>query len=112
LSNGLGEDIYEFTLYPGTVQRIDIVAERKVLLIATLVDDNGDLIENAVVERDKNPMLIDASGFFQSEVSPGESLRVKMSQGRQCEFSVPEVVKEEVLVINDPMHCQEIILDD
>lgn len=112
LSNGLGEDIYEFTLYPGTVQRIDIVAERKVLLIATLVDDNGDIIENAVVERDKNPMLIDASGFFQSEVSPGESLRVKMSQGRECEFSVPEDVKDEVLVINDPMHCQEIILDD
>jgi len=112
LSNGIGEDVYEFTLYPGTVQRIDIVAQRKVLLIATLVDNDGELIENAVIEREGSPLLIDASGFFQSEVRPGEVLRVQPEQGAECEFTVPESENEEVLVVNDPLHCQEIILDE
>ncbi len=104
VSNGFGEQVYEFSLYPGNIQRIEMEAKREVLLIATLVDQFGALIEDAVVEREPNPILIESGGFFQSEVSPGEVLRVKPAVGEECEFTVPDLL-DEVSVLDQPILC-------
>ncbi len=112
LSNGLDEKDYEFTLFPGGVKRIDLVAEQKILLIATLVNQFGELIENAVVDYETNPVLIEAGGFFQAEVIPGDTLTVNLSSGEQCEFIVPPPDGEEVLVLDEPILCRALTGED
>jgi len=107
LSNGLDKEDYEFTLFPGSVQRIEVLAEQKILLIATLVNRFGELIENALVEHGPNPVLIEEGGFFQAEVLPGETLVVKPVSGESCEFVVPPADGEEVVVVDEPILCRE-----
>lgn len=112
LSNGIGHDTWEFTLYPGNVQRIDIIAKRKVLLIAAIVDESGELVTQAVVDRSPNPQLIQSDGLFQAEVEPGEVLRATRQDGTACEFSAPDAnEKDDVLVVDSPLVCQHIDLE-
>lgn len=108
LSNGLGEDIYEFTLYPGNVQRIDLFTEKKILLIANLQDESGNLLESGVLETKPNPQLLSAGGFIQAEVSPGKVLTVRQEGGSLCEFVVPSGGKDAVLVMEEPLLCRAI----
>jgi len=110
LSNGIGEDIYEFTLYPGSVQRIAITARREVLLIATLTDPDGTILENAVIDRKPNPIVIDETGLLQAELSPGELITVRKNDDSLCQFTVPDLDEwdDEVLVPADPIICQQI----
>ncbi|MBX2885298.1 MAG: TcfC E-set like domain-containing protein [Granulosicoccus sp.] len=107
LSNGLDQETFEFTLFPGGVQRIELLAKQKVLLIATLVNQFGEVIENALIDYETNPILIEEGGFFQGEVTPGEKLLVKPSVGPECVFIVPEANGEEVLVMDEPILCLE-----
>lgn len=106
LTNGVGEDIYEFTLYPGNVQRIDIITEQKILLIVNLEDESGELLEEGVVEMRPNPQLLSIGGFLQAEVVPGEVLRVRRGDGRVCEFKVPDGGKDTVVVLDEPLLCR------
>ncbi len=108
LSNGLGGDIYEFTLYPGNVQRIDIVTEQKVLLIANLIDESGLLLEEGVVEVQPNPQLLSVGGFLQAEVSPGKVLLVRRGDGSACEFVVPDGENDAVLIMDEPLLCRTV----
>lgn len=112
LSNGLGEDVYEFTLYPGNVQRIDLVTEQKILLIANLQDEFGQLLEAGVVETKPNPQLLSAGGFIQAEVPPGKVLRVRREDGGLCEFVVPDGGKDAVLVMDEPLLCRPVRIAD
>lgn len=106
LSNGIGNDVFEFTLYPGTVERIEIVAERQILLIATLVDEQGEPMGNAVVELEGNPMVTDADGILQAELSPGRVMSVTGLEGQSCVFTVPDAPDgEEVYVLEEPLVC-------
>lgn len=106
LSNGIGEEIYDFTLFPGSIKRISIEARREILLVASLVDARGELIVDALVQTDENPALIDSSGVFQAEVSPGAQLSVTLGDGQDCFFTVPDVAAEdEMLIPDDPLRC-------
>ena len=106
LSNGMGEEIYDFTVFPGGVKRISIDARREVLLVASLVDDAGNLIIDALVETPDNPALVDSSGVFQAEVAPGEELIVKLEDGTRCAFTVPSASEtDDILIPDTPLAC-------
>lgn len=111
LSNGVDKESFKFTLYPGGVQRIEILAQQKVLLIATLVNQFGETVENALIDYGANPILIEEGGFFQGEVVPGETVLVKPSVGPECEFVVPDADGEEVLVLDEPLLCSVVQTD-
>ena len=107
LSNGLGEEVHEFALYPGNVERIDIVAETRVLLIAALVDERGTPLGSAVVETGENPQVSDADGIVQIEASPGGELVVRALDGRRCTFVVPDAPPAtEMLIPDEPLICK------
>ena len=107
LSNGIGERAHEFTLFPGSVQRIDVEARREVLLIATLVDERGAAIVDATFETARGPVLIDSSGVFQAELSPGETFEVRRDGRAVCEFDAPEPPDDEPILIPErPLPCR------
>ena len=106
-SNGIGRDVHRFTLYPGNVQRIDVRAEPRVLLIAAIVDADGAALASAVVEIDDNPQVTDVGGILQAEVVPGSRLPVRALDGRRCTLLVPDAPPgEEVLVPLEPLVCE------
>ena len=105
-SNGLGNDIHQFTLYPGNVQRIDILAERQVLMIVPLVEADGTALGNAVVEIGDNPQVTDPEGLLQAEVVPGSRLSVRTVDGRRCSITVPDAPPgTEILFPDEPLVC-------
>ena len=107
LSNGIGERAHEFTLFPGSVQRIDVAARREVLLIATLVDERGAAIVDATFETARGPVLIDSSGVFQAELSPGKTFEVRRDGRAVCEFDAPEPPDDEPILIPErPLPCR------
>ncbi len=105
LSNGLGNEEFEFTLYPGHIHRVQLEAVREILLVATLVDTSGQLITDAIINRGPNPLLIGEDGFLQAELAPGESVTVKSASTGLCQFVVPDS-EEEVVVLNEPLLCR------
>ena len=106
LSNGIGEEIYEFTLYPGSIERISIEARREFLLVASLVNERDELIVDALVQTEDNPALIDSSGVFQAEVAPGERLVVMLADGSGCVFNIPEATTDDdILIPDEPLPC-------
>ena len=104
LSNGLGNEEFEFTLYPGHIHRVKLEAIREILLVATLVDSSGQLITDAIINRGPNPLLIGEDGFLQAELAPGESVTVESASTGLCQFVVPDST-EEVVVLNEPLLC-------
>lgn len=104
LSNGIGESIYEFSLFPGNVERITVVAKNLVLLVTELVRENGDSVGNAVVEIDGNPLLID-SGIFQGELPQGDIITIRPEAGPPCRFEVPLSPGEDVFVTETALVC-------
>jgi|GEM_PF-1905685 len=106
LSNGIDEEIYEFTLYPGSIERISIEARREFLLVASLVNERDELIVDALVQTEDNPALIDSSGVFQAEVAPGERLVVMLADGSDCVFNTPEATTDDdILIPDEPLPC-------
>lgn len=106
-SNGMGNDVHEFTLYPGNVHRIDTRAEARVLLIATLVDERGEPLANAVLRNGADPSVTDASGLLQAELAPGTAFEVEPLEGGTCVVTTPEAPPDaEVQVADEPLVCR------
>ncbi len=106
LGNGLADDRYEFTVFPGTVHRIDMQARREVLLIATLVDDKGNLLVDALLKTERNALLVDRDGILQAEVHAGEWLTIRKNDSSTCQIQVPQSDDEDVIIPDEPMVCQ------
>jgi len=107
LTSTLSQDTFTFTVYPGAVYRIVADVLVKVLLIATIVDENDEVVRNGFVPRDPNPVLVDSEGFFQAEVSPGDVLTVVRTGMPDCTFSIPQAaVDEEMLILDAPLVCK------
>jgi len=108
LSNGIGSRVYEFTLFPGNVQRIVVRAESRVLLIAALVDAEGEPLGSAVVEDGDDLFVTAADGLLQAELPVGRSFTVKPLRGGDCVITVPAVDPGvEVHVVEDPLLCRD-----
>jgi hypothetical protein len=106
LISALTEDTFRFTVYPGAVYRINAEVRVRVLLIATIVDEDGELVRNGFVNRVSNPVLVDSEGFISAEVSPGEQLNVVRRGLPDCTISVPKTGAEDNMQILDaPLAC-------
>lgn len=109
LTSTLSENTFRFTVYPGVVYRVNAEARVRVLLIATIIDERGEIVRDGFVNRDPNPVLVDSEGFIQAEVSPGEILTVVRTGLPNCTLVVPEVSgDEEFLILDDPLTCKVI----
>lgn len=106
LASTLSQNTFIFTLYPGMLERVAVEARQRILLVGTLVDGDGQLIQNAYIDQQPSPLLITSGGFVQIEATPGERIRVNRPTEASCQFRVPEVsAGEEVLVAPEPLLC-------
>lgn len=106
LGSTMLQDTFSFTLYPGMLERIQVEARHRILLVGTLVDVDGQLIEQAYIDQHPNPLLIDTGGFVQMEATPGERIPVRQRSGEICHFVVPaDTLAEEVVVATEPLRC-------
>jgi hypothetical protein len=109
LTSALTEDTFSFTVYPGTVYRIKAKIRVRVLLIATIVDEDGEIVRNGFVNRISNPVLVDSDGFISAEVSPGELLNVVRKGLPDCTLTVPQATATEIILILDaPLECARV----
>ena len=106
LTSALTEDTFRFTVYPGTVYRINADVRVRVLLIATIIDEKGEVLRDGFVNRVPNPVLVDSEGFISAEVSPGEQLNVVRRGLPDCTLTVPSATAEEnMLILDAPLTC-------
>jgi len=110
ITTSLSEDEFRFSAFPGAVYRITTDIIFKVLLIASIEDENGEPVTNGFIPRDVEPALVDPDGFVQIEASPGERLTVVRTGMPDCLFIVPQAnaEEEEMLVPNDPLTCRTV----
>jgi hypothetical protein len=109
LISALTEDTFRFTVYPGAVYRIKAVVRIRILLIATVVDELGEVVRNGFVNRLPNPVLVDSDGFISAEVSPGELLNVVRKGLPDCTLTVPlSTATENMLILDSPLECIDI----
>lgn len=106
LTSALTEDTFRFTVYPGAVYRISAEARVRVLLIATVIDEDGEVLRDGFVNRLPNPVLVDSDGFISAEVSPGELLNVVRRGLPDCTLKVPlAAASENMLILDAPLKC-------
>lgn len=106
LGNGIADNVYNFTLFPGGVHRVTVIARRQLLLIASIVDENSEFITNAVVQSERNTLIISDDSILQVEVYTDEIMSVRLKDGRTCNITVPNNVFEDVVVVDEPLVCR------
>ncbi|MFK7854962.1 MAG: TcfC E-set like domain-containing protein [Granulosicoccus sp.] len=106
LGNGLADGVHNFTLFPGGVQRITIEARRQLLLIASIVDTEGDYIVDALIQSERNTLIVGEDSILQAEVFAGEVMSVRLSDGSTCSITVPDDTVDDVVIPDEPMVCQ------
>ena len=106
LTSALTQDTFRFTVYPGAVYRIQADVRVRILLIATIVDEDGEVVRNGFVSRESDPVLVDADGFISAEVSPGEVLNVSRTGLPNCTITVPQTsIDETMMILDAPLEC-------
>ena len=108
-ASSMDNKTFEFTLYPGSVQRLQTSAQLRVLLIATIVDELGLVISDGYISNDdNNPLRVSPEGTLQIEATPGARLGIKRDAGAKCFVVVPEVTgKNLVSVPSEPLICRK-----
>lgn len=107
LASTFEQENFQATLYPGNILRLATKARHRRLLISTVVDKSGELLSNAVLQRDQGPLLIGTNGLLQVETSEGEKFKVERADGSACEIQVPAALgDEEVVVLSEPLMCR------
>ncbi|MEM9605707.1 MAG: TcfC E-set like domain-containing protein [Pseudomonadota bacterium] len=94
------------TLFPGHVSRQVWRVAPAYVLIASVVDFDGQIIESARIEGGMNPAIVDDGGVFQLEVIPGSALIFTLPDGAQCVSVAPEPETDDfVQVLDTPLTC-------
>ncbi len=107
LASTIEQEGFEVTLYPGNIVRLSTEARERHLLIATVVDSRGELLGNAIVQRDEGPLMISSDGLLQLETSNGEAFDVVQEDGSACTLTMPQHMgKDEVVVLDASLVCQ------
>ncbi len=95
------------TLFPGHVSRQSWQVAPAYVMIASVLDTRGNLIEEGRIEGGLNPALIDDGGVFQLEVVPGSTLVFTTPSGEQCSATVPPPATADfVQVLDQPLACE------
>lgn len=105
VDNGLDRREYQFTLYPGNVERINAHTVPKYELITTLVDLKGNHIADMQVEHDAGPTDVGADGVVQVSVSPGEVIKVRKSDNSECAVIAPYADGKDTYIPSRPLVC-------
>gem|GEM_PF-1609939 len=103
--SGFDQDIGSFTLYPGNVHEVQVEAENRFLLITTLVNNQQQRLTNVVVNNQGEQYFVLEDGIVQIEVKPFDELDIDLSDGTQCQVTVPDPLGEDVLIQAAPMIC-------
>ncbi len=107
LASTFERESFDVTLYPGNILRMKTLARERHLLIATVVDNQGELLFNAVLQRDGGPLMIGSDGLLQLETSGGEVFEVLKEDGSSCVLTMPEqFTAEEVVVLDTSLVCR------
>ena len=107
LASTFEQESFDVTLYPGNILRMKTLARERHLLIATVVDTDGELLSNAVLQRDGGPLMVGSDGLLQLEMSSGEVFDVLEADGSSCVLTMPEqLAAEEVVVLDTSLVCQ------
>ena len=109
LASAMDNTSFEFTLYPGSVQRLQSSAQRRVLLIATIVDELGNIVSDGFISGDDdNPLRISPEGTLQLEATPGARLTIKRDTGPECSVLVPDATETNLISVPpEPLVCEE-----
>lgn len=108
LASTFEQESFDVTLYPGNILRMKTLARERHLLIATVVDNEGELLSNAVLQRDSGPLMIGSDGLLQLETSGGEVFDVLEEDGSSCVLTMPEqFAAEEVVILDTSLVCQQ-----
>ncbi len=103
--SGLDRRDYEFALYPGNVERVVTHTVPKYQLVTTLVDQQGNQIEDGIITYEEGPVDFGDGGVVTATVAPGEVLRVIMSVDSSCMVIAPNAREHEILVSKRPLVC-------
>ncbi len=107
VSQGISNEVHEFTLYPGTVHDITLDNAGKYLLIAKVVDLQGVAVAGAIAENLDEAAITNSDGILQAEVRPGQELLLQRRDRSECRVDAPEVDDEDFVVLEAPMICLE-----
>ncbi|MDO6460708.1 TcfC E-set like domain-containing protein [Granulosicoccaceae sp. 1_MG-2023] len=105
VDKGLDRREYQFTLYPGNVERINAHTVPKYELITTLVDLKGNHIADVQVEHAAGPTEVGADGVVQVNVSPGEVIKVRKKDDSECAVIAPYAEGKETYIPARPLVC-------
>jgi len=106
ITSALDENEFRFTVFPGAVYRITTDIVFRLLLVASIEDENGEVVRNGFIPHERSPALVDADGFIQAEVTPGERLTVTRPGKPDCVFIAPLEDDQAMLVLDTPLTCR------
>ncbi len=94
------------TLFPGHVSRQVWNVAPAYVLIASVQDASGNLIDAGRIDGGLNPAIIDDGGVFQLEVVPGSTLVFTTPDQQVCSAQVPPPANADfVQVLDVPLSC-------
>lgn len=96
------------TLLPGTVVHLTWNVEKRVVLIAKIVDKNGAPMENARVDGASLIGSTGAEGWLQAEISTAiKELHITSTDGATCRVSLPTLdPKAQIQSLTENLLCQ------
>lgn len=96
-------------LYPGNVAFVSFATREIVVLVASLLDEQGRPLGNASVSSEAESTSTDEAGFFQLTAGEGETLTVKRSDGKTCKLETDGLPVQDGLVLpKGPMQCSSL----
>lgn len=106
LTSSLADSSFNFTVYPGAVQRIQTTASETVLLVASVITPDGLVLEDGYIVQDDNPLSLGSEGILQIEAIPGEFLDVQRDNSPSCRIEVPMATEtSDISVPMEPLIC-------
>ncbi len=107
LTSSLVDSSFNFTIYPGAVQRIQTTAHETVLLIASVVTPDGFILNDGYIIQGDNPLRLSPEGLLQIEATPGKLLEIQRDNGLACRIEVPMATEQsDISIPSEPLICQ------
>ena len=89
---GFDSGVREVTLYPGNVQSLEWRAKSYFTIFAQATTAKGTPIADALVQTAQGIAQTDSNGYFQADVSSGDSLTISRSDRAACQVQLPNVI--------------------
>lgn len=106
LTSSLADTSFNFTIYPGSVERIRTTAQKTVLLVASIITPDGLVLNDGYIVQDDNPLRLGSEGILQIEATPGEFIEVIRDYSPACHIEVPMASEtSDISVPEQPLIC-------